>query len=253
MSTFTNCTCGRRRAASANAGAIILHGPHQSAQKSATTGSAVPAANAGRSSPRIATGAPGSSGWWQFPQFGTVAHAIVRNAVLREAMRAGDLHHERSMRCRTTDARRVPHFVICGRRARVQAARSARDRRSPVRALPFGDTRIRAKIVLHIVNARPIMTSSYEREGAGGDMLNFNRRDRIGEPAEPAKTALKPAIYDPPAAGAQAAPAKAPAPHAAEPRRRARRRRPLPRARRPRRRKAPTRRRAGSSSACTSS
>jgi cytoskeletal protein CcmA (bactofilin family) len=48
-------------------------------------------------------------------------------------------------------------------------------------------------------------------------MLNFNRRDRIGEPAEPAKTALKPAIYEPPAAGAQAAPAKAPAPHAAEP------------------------------------
>lgn len=48
-------------------------------------------------------------------------------------------------------------------------------------------------------------------------MLNFNRRDRIGEPAEPAKTALKPAIYDPPAAGAQAAPAKAATPHAAEP------------------------------------
>ncbi len=48
-------------------------------------------------------------------------------------------------------------------------------------------------------------------------MLNFNRRDRIGEPAEPAKTALKPAIYDPPAAGTQAAPAKAATPHAAEP------------------------------------
>lgn len=47
-------------------------------------------------------------------------------------------------------------------------------------------------------------------------MLNFNRRDRIGEPTEPAKTALKPAIYDPPAGGAQAAPPKAAAPHAAE-------------------------------------
>ena len=48
-------------------------------------------------------------------------------------------------------------------------------------------------------------------------MLNFNRRDRIGEPTEPVKTALKPAIYDPPATGAQAAPAKASVPHAAEP------------------------------------
>ena len=47
-------------------------------------------------------------------------------------------------------------------------------------------------------------------------MLNFNRRDRIGEPTEPAKTALKPAIYDPPAAGAQPAPAKATVPHVAE-------------------------------------
>lgn len=33
-------------------------------------------------------------------------------------------------------------------------------------------------------------------------MLNLNRRDKVAEPAETAKPALKPAIYDPPAAGA---------------------------------------------------
>ncbi len=32
--------------------------------------------------------------------------------------------------------------------------------------------------------------------------MNFNRRDRIGEPAEPPKTALKPAIYEPPGSAA---------------------------------------------------
>ncbi|MFO1314682.1 MAG: polymer-forming cytoskeletal protein [Burkholderiales bacterium] len=42
-------------------------------------------------------------------------------------------------------------------------------------------------------------------------MLNFNRRDRIGEPNEAAKPVLKPAIYEPPAT------APASPPRAAEP------------------------------------
>jgi cytoskeletal protein CcmA (bactofilin family) len=44
--------------------------------------------------------------------------------------------------------------------------------------------------------------------------MNFNRRDRIGEPAEPPKTALKPAIYEPPGSPASK-PATAPTADAA--------------------------------------
>jgi cytoskeletal protein CcmA (bactofilin family) len=65
----------------------------------------------------------------------------------------------------------------------------------------------------------------------GGEMLNFNRRDRIPETPEVAKTVLKPAIYEPPgsanaggggmprtppdASAARPAPTAAPAPAAA--------------------------------------
>ena len=50
-------------------------------------------------------------------------------------------------------------------------------------------------------------------------MLNLNRRDKVAEPADTAKPALKPAIYDPPATGAlggapRAATPSAPAPDA---------------------------------------
>ena len=58
------------RAASANAGAIILHGPHHSAQKSTSTGSSVACAKRASESPSIAVGVAGSSGSWQLPHLG---------------------------------------------------------------------------------------------------------------------------------------------------------------------------------------
>ena len=49
-------------------------------------------------------------------------------------------------------------------------------------------------------------------------MLNFNRRDRSGEPTEAAKSVLKPAIYEPPAAApAPTARPAEPAPRASPP------------------------------------
>lgn len=48
-------------------------------------------------------------------------------------------------------------------------------------------------------------------------MLNFNRRDRIAEPADAAKAVLKPAIYEPPGAGAAAARAAEPPPRSSPP------------------------------------
>ena len=186
VSTLTNCTCGRMRAASAKAGAIILHGPHHSAEKSATTGSSVPLANFGERLAANRVRFPGQQRLVTSPHFGRRPDPCSGTRLLaRQWGHAICTEHFVNPFGTADGDRRTPR----ARSPKVLGPRHGR----PV---AFGTS------CLSICDDQAIMTSVMAaRLARRRRHVEPNRRDPSRSAADTAKSVLKPAIYDPPDCG----------------------------------------------------